>query len=127
MTEIYHYTAGLSADQAEVMEILHKEILVLPGMVMKERYKLPFYYGRSWICYLNPVKKGGVELAFIRGNELSNPHGILELRGRKQIAGIIYRQSADIQLELVHDHLFEAIALDRAVPYRHPGKRGQQG
>lgn len=90
---------------------------------MKERYKLPFYFGRSWICYLNPLKDGSVELAFTRGNELSNVHGILTHGSRKQIAGVVFQQLGDISFDLVRDTLYEALELDREMPYRHPGKR----
>lgn len=117
------YTSGLTPAQAEMMEVLHREISDLPGIVMKERYKLPFYYGRSWICYLNPIKKEGIELAFTRGNELGNVHGILEHRNRKQISGIICRQLKGLPMDLIRDTLYEAVELDRSTPYKHPGKR----
>lgn len=94
-----------------------------PGIVMRERYKLPFYFGRSWICYLNPQKKGGIELAFTRGNELEDVSGLLRFRGRKQIAGVVFEKAADIPEEHVRSLFTEACALDRAVPYTHPGKR----
>lgn len=121
-----NYTAALTPAQSALMELLHREICGLPGIVMKERYKLPFYYGRSWICYLNPIKKEGIELAFTRGNELSNPHGILEHRSRKQIAGIICMDIKNLPLDFIRDTLFEAIELDRSTPYRHPAKRNKK-
>ncbi|MCA1752760.1 MAG: hypothetical protein ABR572_10760 [Cryomorphaceae bacterium] len=120
------YTACLTPAQAEIMELLHGEISELPGIVMKERYKLPFYYGRSWICYLNPIKKEGIELAFTRGNDLSNAHEIPEHRTRKQIAGIICADANELPLDLIRDTLFEAIELDRSIPYSHPGKRSRK-
>ncbi len=123
MKDILAFTEGLNAEQAGLMQALHKHIIDLPGITLKERYKLPFYYGRSWICYLNPLKDGSVELAFTRGIELSNRHGILEAKGRKQIAGIVCRQLQGDQVELVLDTLYEAIDLDRTKPYQHPGKR----
>lgn len=123
MGGIEKFTEGLSDGQATIMEALNAEILALPGMEMRERYKLPFYYGRSWICYLNPIGKEAVEIAFTRGIELSNMHGVLDFKNRKQIAGIECRQLDLVQLELIRDTLYEAIELDREVPYKHPRKR----
>jgi hypothetical protein len=120
MSDIYHFTARLSINQQSIMHAIDNEIIALPGMVMKERYKLPFYYGRSWICYLNPVKNDAVELAFTRGNELSNAHRILDFRDRKQIAGIVCTELAALPWPAIRDTLFEAIALDRDKPYRLP-------
>ncbi len=94
---------------------------------MKERYRLPFYYGRSWICYLNPLKTGGFELAFTRGNELRDFSGLLNFRGRKQIAGMVIRKPGDIPGQDLHILFAEAYELDRKVPYTHPGKRGKAG
>jgi hypothetical protein len=45
----------------------------------KIRFGIPFYFGRSWICYLNPIKNHKVELAFVRGNELSNIQKVILL------------------------------------------------
>jgi hypothetical protein len=50
-------------------------------------------------------------------------HGILEHRGRKQIAGIVCRRLNDIPLDFVRDTIYEAVELDRSRPYRHPGKQ----
>lgn len=123
MGGIEKFTEGLTDGQTTIMEALNAEILALPGMEMRERYKLPFYYGRSWICYLNPIGKEAVEIAFTRGIELSNMRGVLDFKNRKQIAGIECRQLDLVQLELIRDTLYEAIELDREVPYKQPRKR----
>jgi len=81
------------------------------------RYKLPFYYGRSWVCYMNPTRSGGVEFAFLRGNELSNDAGLLESKGRKQVFSIEWQSIADIPLRSLHALLQEALLLDEAQPY----------
>jgi len=47
----------------EVMLYLHQLFLDM-NLVAKIRYRVPFYYGKSWICYLNPQKKESIELAF---------------------------------------------------------------
>lgn len=45
------------------------------------RYKIPFYYYRGPLCYLNP-RKTHLDLGFYRGAELSNEQGILEGDGK---------------------------------------------
>lgn len=77
----------------------------------------PCYYKKSWICYLKPLKKGKVELAFMRGNELSNSQGILKSNGRKQLRSIEISDFKEIQLDLIKEVLNEAIFLDETKPY----------
>lgn len=88
-----------------------------PGMTFKIRYNIPFYYRKTWICYLNPVKRNGVELAFIRANELSNDHGVLDFKERKQVAGITFYDKSEMNMELLRPVIQEAILLDDTVPY----------
>ncbi len=96
---------------------LHELLLSYPEVTTKIRYKIPFYYCKSWICYLNPLKTGGVELAFTRGNELSNEQGLLQFNGRKQVAGMTFVKKADVSEEVLHEILQEALLLDAEVPY----------
>lgn len=77
-----------NADQRAVLEHLHELFLSVPGLRPVLKYKIPFYECRSWVCYLNPEKTGGVELAFTRANELSNEQGLLDFRERKQVEAV---------------------------------------
>jgi len=104
-------------NQREILQFFHEILSLEIGLQPKIRYKIPFYYGRSWICYLNPIKGAKVELAFIRGNELSNEQGILDFRKRKQISGIIIESLKDCPIDLINEVLQEAILLDETVPY----------
>ncbi len=85
------------------------------------RYKIPFYDGKSWICYLNPTKKGKIEFAFVRGNELSNDQGLLESKGRKQVYSVEFEKLKDIPQQALNEIIQEAILLDGSKPY--PSKR----
>jgi hypothetical protein len=96
---------------------LHNLMMSFPEVTSKISYQIPFYYRKSWICYLNPVKGGGVELGFTRGQELSNEQGILEAKGRKQVAGIIFYSLKDIPERALLEVINEAIILDESVPY----------
>ena len=99
------------------MLLLDQLLMDFPGVTSKLRYKIPFYDKKSWICYLNPIKKSGVELAFVRGNELSNQQGILDFKGRKQVAGIEIFDSKHLPLDELREIINEALILDQQVPY----------
>jgi len=106
-----------NAAQRAVLEHLHELLLSVPGIRATLRYRIPFYDCHSWICYLNPDKTGGVELAFTRANELSNEQGLLDFRGRKQVAGVVFHLVRDIPDEVVVEIVSEALLLDEQVPY----------
>lgn len=83
----------------------------------KIRYKLPFYDQKSWICYLFPTGNEGIELAFVRGNELSNVQGILESKGSKQVKSILIDSENPIPWKILHEIIQEALWLDETIPY----------
>jgi len=85
-------------------------------MHCKIRFKIPFYDCKSWICYLNPLKKGAVELVFLRGNELIDESGLLEARGRKMVKGIIISDIDNIPFDTIHQILLQALLIDELMP-----------
>ena len=111
------------AKQQLLLRVLHDFLMSHPGVTAKIRYKIPFYYRKSWICYLNPFKDGGVELAFTRGNELSNEQGLLESKGRKQVYGATFYEVKEIPLETLNEVIQEAFLLDEQVPYASKRKK----
>lgn len=117
MQTVEDFIFDYEGEQREILTYFH-DLLTSLNLVSKIRYRIPFYYGKSWICYLNPVKRNGVELAFIRGNELSNVEGTLDAKNRKQVAGITFYQLSDIAVEAVNEIIHEAILLDETVKYR---------
>jgi hypothetical protein len=120
MNEVEDYIFGFEGDDHEIMKLLHDLMTDQPGIYSKIAFKIPFYYRNSWICYINPVKKGGIEFVFTRGKELSNQQGILMSRGRKEVRGIHFNTIDDIPLESLHEVIQEAILLDETVPYSSP-------
>jgi len=104
--------------QKEVMQFFHNLLVAYPEITSKLRYNIPFYYRKSWICYLNPTKDGAVELAFPRGNELSNHQELLESKGRKQVYSITYSLREEIPEDIINEIIQEAILLDDTVPYK---------
>ncbi|MFN8865371.1 MAG: DUF1801 domain-containing protein [Flavobacteriales bacterium] len=117
MAEVTDFIYSTEGSQREILLQLHELLSSDLELTDKIRFKIPFYYRKSWICYLNPIKGNGIELAFLRGNELSNTHGLLEARGRKQVAGIALYNTADMPMREITEIIHEAILLDDAVPY----------
>jgi len=111
---IYNY----EGNQREIMLFFHQTLVSEFNLRPKISYKIPFYYRKSWICYLNPVKEDGVEFAFPRGNELSNEQGLLEEKGRQQVRGIVFKELSDIPFQTLKEILQEAIVLDEKIPYK---------
>lgn len=70
---------------------------------------------------MNPGKNGSVELAFTRGNELSNGQGLLEDKGRKQVKSIAFTTRSEIPEQMMREVIHEAIILDETVKYKKPG------
>lgn len=123
MTDVEEYIAGFEADQKAIMEFFHLLLKTELNLLGKIRYQIPFYYQKSWICYLNPLKDGRIELAFLRGNELSDVQQLLSFNGRKQVAGIAFRSMEEIPVEKIMEIIHEALLLDTKIPYKSKRKK----
>ena len=123
MDPVLSYIYNLEEPQKSIVEHLHNLITLNPEITYKTRYRIPFYYRKHWICYINPVKNNGVELAFVRANELSNESGLLDFKKRKQVAGIIYYDVKEIKEEALLETLEEALLLDETVKYASKRKK----
>lgn len=117
MTAVEAYICQYEGAQQNIMRFLHNWLTNNYGLTEKMRYKIPFYYGKSWVCYLNPTKSGGIEFAFVRGNELSNEQGLLDNKGRKQVYSVEFRALQDIPQQTLNEIIQEAILLDQTKPY----------
>lgn len=100
------------------MRWFHELLTIEFNLTDKIRHKIPFYFGRTWICYLNPLKDGAVEFAFVRGNELSNEQGLLDHKGRKLVAGITFSDVDEIPQQAIKEIIHEAVFLDEEIPYK---------
>jgi len=109
------YAENLSDNQKEILYFLHDKFMEFPGIAGKVRFKIPFYYQNSWVCYLNPVKGDKIELCFIHGQKLSNEHGLLENRNRKMVSGIMLTDIQSIPIEAVMNTFSEAILIDEDI------------
>lgn len=112
MTPTEAYIAELPENQGRIMQRLHGLLMSFPMVTTKIKYKIPFYYRRKWLCYLNPIKNEGVELCFLRGSELSNEQSILEETNRKIVRGISYYSVNGIDEKTLLEIINEAVLLD---------------
>lgn len=126
MTKVEDFIYQFEGSQSEVMLYFHNLLTNDLNLTEKMRFKIPFYYGRSWICYLNPLKNGKIELAFVRGNELSNEQGILDNKGRKQVYSIEFEKMSDIPYQEINEIIHEAILLDENKKYGSKRKSKRQ-
>lgn len=123
MSQVEDYIFEFQNKQGELLKYFHELLSNRLGLEAKMRYQIPFYYRKSWICYLNPGKMGSVEFAFTRGNELSNSQGLLKSKGRKQVYSVEYQSLDDVNEEILIEILHEAIILDESVPYASKRKK----
>ncbi|MEP1095823.1 MAG: DUF1801 domain-containing protein [Cyclobacteriaceae bacterium] len=112
MSTIEDLILGLNGQQRAIVQFLHHRIGGHHGLVGKISYSIPVYYQKTWVCYLNPLKKGGIELAFAKGHRLSNEQGILSRKKRKYVAGIELFDIATIPEKEIDEIIQEAIILD---------------
>lgn len=117
MTQSEAFILDFPGEQGAVMQYLHDMLMSFPEMETKIRYSVPFFFRRSWICYLNPKKEGKVELCFLRANEMSNEQGLLDFKDRSQVAGVTYGSVKEIDNAVLWEVVQEAILLDETVKY----------
>ncbi|MFW6249048.1 MAG: DUF1801 domain-containing protein [Bacteroidota bacterium] len=118
MDNVEEFIDGYEGDQKKVLQFFHHWFSRELGLTDKLRFNIPVYFRHNRICYLKPTRHKTIELAFLRGNELSNIQGLLFSRNRKQVAGIEFRSVADIPREVLDNIMQEALLLDETVPYK---------
>ena len=118
MSTVEDYIYSREDNQQEILLYFHNLLISFPGVTSKIRFKIPFYYQKTWVCYLNPLKNGGISLCFLRGYELSNEQGLLESKGRKQVTSIDFSSANDIPEKEIREIVNEALLLDELVPYK---------
>ncbi|MCO5250931.1 MAG: DUF1801 domain-containing protein [Candidatus Kapabacteria bacterium] len=121
--EIEEFIESYDGNQREVMQIIHNLMIEIPGIDPKIRFKVPFYYRKTWICYMNPIKSKAVELCFVRAKELEYSKKYLTFGKRVQVGGIMMTEPDKIDLPLIALIVEEALVLDESAPYTFKKKR----
>jgi hypothetical protein len=125
MTEVEDYIESFDDSQRDILLYIHKLLSIELNLTYKLRFKIPFYYRKSWICYLNPTKNKSIEFAFVRGNELSNSQGLLDSKGRKQVWSIELTKLSESPIGKLTEIIQEAILLDETVAYASKRKKSK--
>jgi hypothetical protein len=102
----------LDEERRIIALVLHELIMgAEPSITTKMRYRIPFYDHDTWFCYINPLKRGGVELCFLYADRLDDPSGLLDFKGRKMVGGITCDDVDRIPFEAVDLLLRQAITM----------------
>ncbi len=112
MNPIENFIWGLDGNQKAIVSFLDHHLRDHHNLESKINWKIPTYFRKSWVCYLNPIRNDGIELAFLKGKHLSNAQGLLQNKGRKLVAGIDFYSINTIQLPLINEIIYEALILD---------------
>ncbi len=119
------YIESRPENQAIIMQTLYDYFTSFPNVQPKVRYRIPFYYQKSWVTYTNPLKNGGVELVFLRGIELSMQEELLA-KDRKMVRGIEYASVEAIDFNYLEMVWLEALDLDLHVKFVSPYLRKKE-
>jgi hypothetical protein len=95
-----------------LMEI-HRLLMTFSGVKTKIRYRLLFYDGIKWICYLKPIKGKEIEICFLNGFKLTE-RSYLQAANRKIVKGITINEITDSKLEMIAEVFTEALLIDQA-------------
>ena len=109
------FILGLDGQQKAIVSFLHQYIVEQHHLIPKINWNIPAYYNKNWICYLNPIKNEGIELAFFRGKDLSNEQGVLLSKGRKLVCGIDFFSIEEIDIYTIRTVIHEAVILDELI------------
>ena len=105
-------------NQKMLMTFFHRMFKNLPNVTPKIAFKIPFYYQKTWVCYLSPIKPDAVEVCFLRGNELSNEQGILEAKKRVMVMGVTFNKIDKEKARAVEEIFLEALELERTIKFK---------
>ena len=117
MSAVIDFIHSQKDTHREILKFIHDLMLSYNGVTSKIRYRIPFYYKNSWICYANPKENEKVELVFLRANEFKDYTGLLDTKGRKQVAGITIGCLEEIPDDLA-DVINESLRIDAEVRYK---------
>lgn len=112
MKTIDDFLFSCEAPQRTIIALMHHRLTDIHDLQVQMSYGIPMYRRKTWVCYLNPIKKGGVELAFVKGHLLSNEQGLLQRKKRKYVAGIELYTVESIPERPIDEIVQEALILD---------------
>jgi hypothetical protein len=115
------FEACLPAEQAVISRIRDLIQANFPELKEKFAYGVPYYWGRSRICFLYPASfpysglDAGVNLGFARGHLLSDAQGLLVMGDRKEVGYIKLGAGRDVREDVLLEILHEAVLVDEGL------------
>lgn len=107
----------ISENQTAILKSIHNALISYPAVECKIKFKLPFFYKNTWIAYLNPIKKDGIEFCIVRAKEIPSIVDFVNYKKRTMIAGISFYSIKEIDFNILHFVFQEAYQLDSTTPY----------
>ncbi|MCK6602126.1 MAG: DUF1801 domain-containing protein [Bacteroidetes bacterium] len=100
-----------------------REIILNQNQKISEKisFGVPFYSYLGWMVYIS-VHKGGLDITFLRGHELSDTHQILDARNRTMVKSLHIPPGHVIPTGILRETLQEAMLLNEETPDLKPGQ-----
>lgn len=111
MKPLDEYILDLKGEQRDIIEHLDyllREVYQLNGSI---KWRIPFYECEQPVCYLNPIKKDGVECVFFDRYGLTKDQGLLQANGRKIVRGVRLFRANELPVSVLESTIEEAIFL----------------
>lgn len=115
MNPVESYIYSRSNNQRDIMIFFHKVLVEQFGLSPFIKWKIPVYYGNSWLIYLNPDSKNDdIHLCFANGHQLTDKYNILDRKGRKLVSSISIKKIETIPYKQIIEIIEESVTLDSA-------------
>lgn len=112
MNPVEAFLYKLDTNERDIAYFFHSLLTEKFNLKAAIKWNVPTYSRNTLICYLNPDKKKGVHLCFMKGNQLSDPKKILDSKGRKLVQSYHLLSLEDTSLEVLLECINEAVLLD---------------
>lgn len=92
---------------------LLRDIVLSTSKEIKEKlsFNCPFYHYNGMLCYIS-IEKKTVYIGFCRGVLLKEKYPILEIKNRKLIASISYKNMEEVDVNLIQNILKDSMQLN---------------
>lgn len=112
MDTVEKYLHRLPDNELELAVTLRDWLLRLDANISERlRYGIPFFDYHGWMCYINPLKDGGIDFCFLDGMLIERHGHLLDARGRKTVKSLVLKSPDDLNFDVLHPLMQEAMQL----------------
>lgn len=114
MNPVEVYISKRPKNQMEIMGYLHELILfTIPEVKFAIKWQIPLYRINKMAFYMNPLKTGGIEFAFLQAKSFDNKlKSQLDFKNRSMVGGITIASLESIDEKLINALIKEAHRVD---------------